>query len=294
MSGVIINGSFLGAEGTIGTVDGILKAASSPLFQDDIARMFYSYMSSELDNQYRKVAFSSPERYGHMYDWNMLGRPGGKLWRHQLTGRPGRRNVTYGFIPSVINVPASTPANTGISASDFPELRNNGKHMFPNKAMVFESGKVTIISPRNAKAMFIPLKHKSRSGMKPINYRGEVTDRDRKRGFIWVRKPVEQRHDISRGAFTTFYLTFYSQNSDRVFMEKVEPRINSKIRKVYLSNMPDLGGGTYISRPSRRGYKEFSVRAVANASKNANAELSREMKAAVREALSLTEDFYDD
>lgn len=286
---VQITSTMSNAEQTLGTVDGILSAASSKLFQDDIARMFYAHMARGFDVEYRTKAFANPSRYGHMYDWNLLGRPDGKLWKHHLQGRPGARRATFSYLPSVRNVPEKTPQNTYIRPEDFPNLKTNGRHRFPAKAMVFESGQQTEISPKG-RAMFIPLFWKSRSGKRETNFSGEVSERDRARGYVWTSKTVIQTHTETAGAFTGSFLEYYANNSDRVFAEKVEPRINNRIRKVYTARVPNMGGNVMVSKGSKNRSRRFSVSAVADASKIADADLRREMKRAVKEALTEVDD----
>lgn len=294
-TGVEITTTFVNASETLGTVDGILTAASSKILQDDIARMFYAYMATGFDTYYRGMAFANPQRYGHMYDWDLMGRPSGRLWKHQLKGRAGNREATWAFLPSTKPVPEWTPQNTYIESGDFPTLKRNGQHMFPAKAMVFESGQKTTITPRG-KAMFIPLYWKNQKGRKIKTNFGsgiELTDRDKKRGFVWLQRSTTQDHQESMGAFGMSFLGYFQSNADRVFSEKVEPRINNRIRKVYTSRVRDLGGSAYVSKGAQNRRRSFSVKAVSDSSRIAQADMRKEFNAAVREAMMDWDDDYD-
>lgn len=283
-----LNTNLQGADTTLGAVSGVLKAADTRIFSDDVVRMFHSFMASEFNRHADLLARANPDKYGHMYEWHMLGFKSGRLWNNELVGAAGKRVATYSFRPSVKAVPPTTPQNTGISSKYFPKLRNR-KYVFVNKAMVFEAGLDTVITPKNGNRIFVPLRHKTRSGWRDSNYGGELRPYDIKRGFVWA-KQSRQDHSTTRGNFTTLYLLFYTQSSERVFAESVKPRVEGAIRKVYLSGMPNLGGNTHVTRGSRNlGGRGYSVAARAQAEQK----ISKDMLAAIRAErmnIDMTED----
>lgn len=255
-----VDGSINGAEDALGTASGILDGVSSNIFKDDVVRMFYSYMALEFGQHADRAARVMPSQYEHMYDWGMLGLKSGRLWNDQLSGGVGRRFATFTFRPSTRPVPKTTPQNTGIRQSMFPNLSDR-KYVFVNKAMVFETGMTTTITPKNNDRLFVPLRHKTRTGWRDVDYGGNLTPYDIKRGFVWAER-VQQSHENTAGNFTTLYQIFYATQNERVFAESVKPRLERPIRKVYLANMPNLGGSTYVSRAKRAGAVRFNPRAV--------------------------------
>lgn len=291
--GVQVDSTFQGAEQSLGTAEGILEAVSTTLARDDIIRIFYSNMVKEFDTYASAAARAMPDKFGHMYDWKQLGFKSGKLWQDHLIGGKGQRSITFSFLPSTNSVPATTPENTGIKQADFPNLSSrNGKYKFPNKAMVFETGKRVTIKPRNNDRLFVPLKHKTRSGWREVDFGGQLSERDKQRGFVWAKKTV-QDHSDTAGNFSGLYLAFYSEQSGRVWQEKVEPRINERIRKVYLRNMPNLGGGTAVNRSKVAAKHTFNPSAVVNYKSRVHAEYNREMRGLVREAKEMSNDDTD-
>lgn len=279
---VRMNNVFIGAEKTMGTVEGIIEAASSKLVTDDIVRMFYANMVRQFEIYAGAAARANPGAYGHMYDWNMLGFKSGKLWKDIMIGPKGQRKITFTFLPSVKAVPATTANNTGISKKDFPNLSDR-TYKFPNKAMVFELGKTVTIKPKNHDRLFVPLKHKTRSGWKESRFSGTLSQRDIDRGFVWAKKTV-QDHSDTAGKFTGLYLAFYETQAERVFEEKVAPRVNNRIRKVYTYNVPSLGGSTLVAKKGSNTSRRFNIAAVVNHKSRVHNEFKKEMRLAVAEA----------
>lgn len=285
---VEVNGYIQGAEDSLGTAQGILEGVSTNIFKDDVVRMFYSYMALEFGQHADRMARVMPEKYEHMYEWNMLGFKSGRLWNDELNGGVGQRYATYSFRPSTKPVPKTTAANTGIRQSIFPNLSDR-KYVFVNKAMVFELGMTTEITPVNHDKLFIPLKHRTRTGWRESEIGMELSAYDIKRGFIWANS-ARQTHESTAGNFTTLYGLFYETQSDRVFAEKVEPRITRPIRKVYKANMPNLGGNVNISRSGRSSVTRFNPRAVATKKQKVSGDLRKAIRAELNRA-EMEEDY---
>jgi len=275
---------FNGVE-TLGAVQGILATADTKVFADDVVRIQASNLAGRFDGSVYRMAVMNKDRFHHVYEWSQIGNPRAKLWRHRLEGTVGKRQMTFDFIPSVTNAPPMTPENTGVEQQYLSKLRKNGKYKFPNKARVFEYGIRTRIAPRHAQALFIPLRGKV--------YKPRSSDEDavadarriNKRGFLYVKRPVEQDHSDQPtvGAFTKWYLTWIESNSERVFEQYVKPRIESRIRKVYLANLPNMGGSNVVRRGGA-GTRKLNLAAISNAQAKTSRALEREMAQAVKEA----------
>lgn len=276
--------SMRGAAEVTGTVDGVLKALDSRIVEDDIVRMYHSYMSTAFDRSMYNVARSDKKHFHHVYEWNMTGAPGAALWRHDLEGTTGHRVAGFHFVPSVVPVPEPTPKNTGVSASELNKIHfRKRNYKFPNKAYVFESGLRTTINPSGATHMFVPLRGKTLQPRSNKKSDIDFAKRANKRGYMWVQTPVHQDHQETMGKFTAYYLMWYEANHERIFDEQVAPRLDRSIRKVYLAGMNAVGAQT-ITRLASSTRSTFSMRAAADASEKAALALTKEMSKAVRKA----------
>jgi hypothetical protein len=66
------------------------------------------------------LARSNPSMYHHVYEWNMVGEPAGRLFQLRVFPKPNGAIITYELLQSVI------PNNNGV--------------VFANKATIMESG----------------------------------------------------------------------------------------------------------------------------------------------------------
>jgi len=214
-----------------------------------------------------RVAITNRSRYHHLYEWDKTGSPASKLWVHTLSGGVGARQMSWYFRPDTTRVPETTTENTdgAVPESVVRRLRKNGEYLFPNKAMVFESGRDVRIEAKGSSHMLVPLREEKR--------------------FIFLAKgrSVLQHHRETKGALTTYYVGWISANADYVFERWVRPRIEKRIRKVYLSRTNKLGGNNSVRRGKSKG-KTAMLSAIGEAKETAFTELSNEMRQAVREA----------
>ncbi len=110
-------------------VSSLIKAA-----HEVAAGEFVAHMSG--------AAMREPGKYDHMYEWNQVADPNGKLWRHILRGNGANRAAFFEFKASKKIVPVH------------PKLQAVGVkkiHVFVWKAMVLENGLPVKISPKLAK-----------------------------------------------------------------------------------------------------------------------------------------------
>src|SRR5574338_408 len=86
----------------------------------------------------------------HVYDWGLVGSPSGRLWKTSLIGNGSNRSVAFVFLPSHKRVPID------------PELEgraNFRRHIFVDKASVFERGEEVHISRKYAKFLVYINRH---------------------------------------------------------------------------------------------------------------------------------------
>lgn len=118
-------------------VSTLIKAA-----HDLTANEFILHMS--------KVAVST-RTLNHMYEWNRVGDPNAKLWRHVLKGRGKTREAFFEFKASKTMVPVD-PKLAAIGVKKI--------HTFVWKSMVLETGLPVRISPKLAKYLVFIDKNK--------------------------------------------------------------------------------------------------------------------------------------
>jgi hypothetical protein len=122
-------------------VSSLIKAA-----HEVTAGEFVAHMSG--------AALRETGKYDHMYEWNQVGDPNGKLWRHILKGNGANRVAFFEFKASKKTVPVD------------PKLQTVGVrkiHVFVWKSMVLENGLPVKISPKLAKYLVFVSKKKTRS-----------------------------------------------------------------------------------------------------------------------------------
>lgn len=81
-------------------------------------------------------------QFNHMYEWNRVGDPSAKLWRHVLKGNGANRVAFFEFKASKTMV----PVNPKLQAVGVKKI-----HIFVWKSMVLELGLPVRISPKLAK-----------------------------------------------------------------------------------------------------------------------------------------------
>lgn len=111
-------------------------------------------------------AREAPSAYGHVYEWDKVGSPSGRLFRVILT-RPaeGRLNARTEFLPSkqpvrerpLVGQTIDVTVINGDGTDRTIEMEvwpNQNQHVFRDKASVMENGTTVHIKPKNAKMLF--------------------------------------------------------------------------------------------------------------------------------------------
>ena len=98
-------------------------------------------------------AHTNPKSLHHVYEWNMVGEPAGRLWRTKMTRTgSGSMRINYYFVNSKRVVPINPilkkpgPSGSFVSKS----------HIFKDKAIVMEGGNPVVISRKSSKFLAIP------------------------------------------------------------------------------------------------------------------------------------------
>lgn len=176
--------------GKITTETNLVSAVSGTLFYelmvfwyaigDDRAMSRYNdKIFEKLKKNYGKYldgkARAMPRQYHHVYEWNMLGKEAGRLWK--LTKRNSGKNtmdIKYQFIQSKRVAPIDpilrTPGPTGKVVKK--------SSVFKNKAFVMEENLPVTMRPKNGKWLAIPNRFVFSPGKNIMFSRGPVTVRN--------------------------------------------------------------------------------------------------------------------
>lgn len=117
---------------------------------DNIIHACYEKMDRDF-NVHMAAAAAAREDLRHVYDWGLVGSPSGRLWQTSLIGNGSNRTVGFVFLPSRKRVPID------------PELEGRAsfrRHIFTDKATVFEQGQEVNISRKYAKFLVYINRHK--------------------------------------------------------------------------------------------------------------------------------------
>lgn len=188
-------------------VSSLIKAA-----HEVTAGEFVSHMTTE--------AFGNPGTFDHMYEWNQVGDPNGKLWRHVLRGNGKNRAAFFEFKASKKTVPVDPRLQA---------VRVKRIHVFVWKAMVLENGLPVKISPKLAKYLVFVSKTNSRGSSSGTGYikNGIVYFK----GTISIARAGNQRIN---GSFTREWTTWWASGApERAISETLTRPAIEAIKKTF-------------------------------------------------------------
>ena len=121
-------------------VNGIKELSSKPVLEE-LANAIFTVSAKSFKKAVDLEAKRNPKKYHHIYEWNKLGMPSGRLFfLYKESSSNGILIIKPGFIQSRTKVPVDPllriPGRTGKSVAS--------KHIFRNKASVMESGRTIV------------------------------------------------------------------------------------------------------------------------------------------------------
>ena len=133
-----------------------------------------------------------PTKYHHVYEWNMIGRPGGRLWKlRKRNSGNASMEIRYDFLTSKVRA----PIHPLLAKAGPTGKRVTKSTIFKNKAYVMEEGIPVTIRPKNGKYLAIPNIY----GFDPTTRRGDV---------IFTQGPVVVKQPGGPGVKYSFAKTF--------------------------------------------------------------------------------------
>jgi hypothetical protein len=161
------------------------------------------------------VARLSPDSYHHMYEWGQsygsretVGIPQYRLWKLNIIGSGGNREVSFTFLPSHRPTPIEEEL---LQPGKGGRVVNQEVHIFTWKAMVMEYGMPVTIEPKIAKTLVF------------------VDDETGK--LIFTKRTIRTvpGKDKLTGNFTTFYLGWWTGVAPGIFDERIKRRLEEDI-----------------------------------------------------------------
>jgi hypothetical protein len=164
-AGVEVGADFSEIGYAMGTISGMAKKVRTDRYLGDVITYVHSELAALFDEHMDFAVDAAPQRFSHVYEWNP--RPGSdrredRLWRHKILGSGGKRNATFTWRASVkpIPTPQERKNNPNDPMSEVPneeiERLSKRRYVFYWKAPIMEYNQPVNITPKYAKALFIP------------------------------------------------------------------------------------------------------------------------------------------
>jgi hypothetical protein len=181
--------------------------------------------------------------FNHMYEWNRVGDPNEKLWRHVLKGNGSSRTAFFEFKASRRIVPVD------------PQLQKVGVkkiHVFVWKAMVLETGMPVRISPKLAKYLVFLDK---RGGQGVTSGKGYKTG-----GIIYFKGTISIAHagnSTIQGSFTREWTDWWNSGTpERIIKDNLTKPALDAIKKTVSEKI-----GTFARLKEKN--KSFTIKPIA-------------------------------
>lgn len=216
----------------IGKVANMIDTVSVTLKTDvhinDLMRAANTVITAEFVKHMSQVSVDNQNKFGHMYEWGMVGNPAGRLWKHVLRGRGASRQLSFDFKASQKTVPV---------APELAEIGVKNIHIFQWKAPVMELGRPVSISPKLAK-MLVFLAKETKRGANSTGHGFSVDGRVFYKGTINISRAGSQE---AWGSFTGEFNSWFRSGMPEQFIRSlITPGINRAVKNSILERIRRL------------------------------------------------------
>lgn len=199
----------------------------------------HKIVSSGFIRHMTREALANPKKFHHMYEWNRIGDPNSRLWKHVLVGGGKNRKSYFKFLNSKTTVPVA------------PELQSVGVkrvHIFYHKAPILEYGLPVKISRKRARALVYLLKNsntdkKSHSGASNTMILGNV---------VYRKSPVligRQGNALTWNSFTNEYFNWFGSNQpQKLIQEYIKKPAEKTISRVAKNDLSEMNKRRYRNK----------------------------------------------
>lgn len=210
------------ASAAIGALMAIPVTVKTDRYASAVIVYSHGLMAREFNDSLDLVAATDPKRYHHVYEWDEVGVPTARLWRHVLKGHGGKRDATWQFLASKkpVPTPAERATDPGDPTSFVPEeviaKLSNKTYFFTWKAPVMEYKETVYARPVNVESMFVPV--------------GKPNGR-----YYFSKNPIQITNsggELTTGVFTAFWTQWWTQTAPQVFNQKVRETIENDLGRL--------------------------------------------------------------
>lgn len=202
----------------LGRLDGILDGLSTTVHVNHVLRYTYEELRPKFNRFIDGVAGGvGRKQLHHVYEWEMVGVPAGRLFRVAMRGQGRNRIVKFEFLPSKVLVPIDPillqPGPTGRSVN--PDI-----HIFHWKAPVMEAGLHITVTPKLAKWLaFVGDRQDGNSGRSDA---GPPNDT----GIRFARETsfIAGGGDTT-GQFTKLFVGWWTEEAPILFSGKIKKKL---------------------------------------------------------------------
>jgi hypothetical protein len=203
---------------TMNMVNSVAYTLNTNAHVNELITSAHRIISSQFIIHMSQVAFSSPQRFEHMYEWGRVGDPNSRLWKHILRGAGSNRSATFDFKASRKAVPIKpSKQKVGVQSN----------HIFVWKAPILELGLPVRISPKLASTLVMDFP----KGASTLTYTKRT---------IYI--PRQGSSEVW-GSFTNEFMRFFSGGIPRELIKtELEPKIKSGVRQAIKIGISRLNG----------------------------------------------------
>lgn len=145
------------------TLQSFHKEFTSTKHLNEVSKAAFAIMKDEFNKDTAGYAFSAPELFHHVYEWELIGNPKFALFDLKAMGQGGSRQISWDWKASKKTVPTMVDAlGKPKYPPGFPANKLKRVHVFVWKAPIMEYGIKVTIRPQLSKNKLLVLPNPNR------------------------------------------------------------------------------------------------------------------------------------
>lgn len=211
---------------TAGVIKGISLTVGTDRFIEPVIERSHKIMANEFDMHMDMLREAYPDRFHHVYEWwnSPISWDQARLWEHTLKGSGTNRFAGWVWKPSKSPVPTHKERkdedkywSSHLDDDDISALSDRN-YYFYWKAPIMEYNTPVVVTPKNAKKLFVP----TPSGSTPFTFKNSVI----------IKNPGGEE---TTGSFTAAWALWWERSgssaAQEAFMKTIDDGVkNSTIK----------------------------------------------------------------
>lgn len=236
-----------------GVIEGVAATVETDAYVNYVVDSAANQLRQKFDNDFLAAALSNPRAYHHVFEWGSIGYHGilqdsgidvpVPLYALTKQGRGRNKTVGFRFKQSRIHVPLPDPERSGIPEENISRLKN--RYVFRFKAYVMESGMTVHVTPRRARALFVPTP-------------------GAEKGFVFSRGYSVMPGKGNAGQFTGFWKAWWDGPAQAYMEDKVVPEVERYLGTIIERNLGTIRRGRYSKSKAFKVQSAAALQAMAN------------------------------